>query len=235
MLTLRNIDAGYGDIPVLRDVEITVPDNAVVALLGPNGAGKSTTMKVAAGALHPTAGKIGLDGVDITAEADYRRARRGLRYVPEGRSIFPGMTVRENLLLFDEAGEGDTALEKAAAVFPVLGQRRDQLAGSLSGGEQQMLALARCHIARARTIIVDEVSLGLAPKVVDEIYAFMSDIARNGVSLLIVEQYVDRALDLADYVYLMDRGRISFAGEPREISAEAIYESYVGVASGRGG
>lgn len=232
MLTLRNIDASYGDIPVLRDVEITVPDNAVVALLGPNGAGKSTTMKVAAGALYPTAGTVALDGVDITTEADFRRARRGLRYVPEGRSIFPGMTVRENLLLFDEAGEGDLALERAAAVFPVLGQRRDQLAGSLSGGEQQMLALARCHIARSRTIIVDEVSLGLAPKVVDEIYAFMSEIARNGVSLLIVEQYVDRALDLADYVYLMDRGRISFAGEPREIGAEAIYESYVGVASG---
>jgi branched-chain amino acid transport system ATP-binding protein len=231
MLELQGVTAGYGDVVVLRDLSLTVPTSSVVALLGPNGAGKSTTMKVAAGALRARAGRVLLDGDDVTKEDDFLLARRGLRYVPEGRSIFASMTVRENLMLFIGSADASAALDRATEAFPVLGQRMSQTAGSLSGGEQQMLALARFYASGGDVLLVDEVSLGLAPKIVDEIYGFLATVAAEGVALLLVEQYVERALDLADYVYLLDRGRIAFAGEPGELDAATIYERYVGMAS----
>ena len=228
MFALRGIEAGYGATTVLRDVDVTVPSGSVVALLGPNGAGKTTLLKVASGLLRPRRGDIVLDDVRLTGRPTHEFARRGVCHIPEGRGIFRSMTVRENLRLHARPGKEDEALERAAAVFPVLGNRADQLAGTLSGGEQQMLALARAYVADPALVFLDEVSLGLAPKVVDEIFDFLSRIREEGVALLLVEQYVVRALQLCDYVYILDRGRVGFAGDPGELDETEVFKSYVG-------
>jgi branched-chain amino acid transport system ATP-binding protein len=228
MLELRNVCAGYGTGRVLENVNLVVPDGAVVALLGPNGAGKTTLLKVMSGLLRPTSGRVLLDGVDVTGASPFELARSGVCHVPEGRGIFPTLSVADNLRLQAPRTVDRRAVELAAAVFPRLAQRRNQLAGTMSGGEQQMLALSRAYVAEPATVLLDEVSMGLAPLIVDEIFSYLRRLASEGISLLVVEQYVARALDLADYVYILNRGRIRFAGEPAEVGDSTVLESYLG-------
>ena len=228
MLELRNITAGYDAGTVLRDVSITVPDGSVVALLGPNGAGKTTTLKVASGLLGTRSGQILVDGEDVTNNAPYELARRGVCHVPEGRGIFPSLSVTDNIRLQAPAGNFKESLRNATSVFPRLGERAKQISRTMSGGEQQMLALCHAYVSDPQCILLDEVSMGLAPKIVEEIFEYLHDLARQGKSMLLVEQYVGQALKLADYVYIMDRGTITFAGEPGEISEETIMNSYLG-------
>ena len=228
MLELRGISAGYGSSQVLKNIDLVVPDGAVVALLGPNGAGKTTLLRVASGLLAPQAGQLLVDGVDVTGSVPHALARMGICHVPEGRGVFPALSVADNLRLQAPKSNDRKAVARAAEVFPVLGRRANQLAGTMSGGEQQMLALARAYLASPKTVLLDEVSMGLAPLIVDEIFRYLGKLAQQGVALLLVEQYVARALELADYVYILNRGTITFAGEPSEVRYETVLESYLG-------
>ena len=227
MLTLQGVSAGYGGTRVLHEVDLVVPSGSVVALLGPNGAGKTTLLRVASGLLRPTAGQVLLDGRDATGWSPHRLARAGLAHVPEGRGIFRNLTVRENLLLLGAGVPADDAVARAVDAFPRLGERLTQMAGTMSGGEQQMLALARAYVSSPSLVLLDEVSMGLAPIIVDEIFEFVGRLARDGASLLLVEQFVTRALAAADYVYLLDRGRIDFAGEPAELDGDEVFNRYL--------
>jgi branched-chain amino acid transport system ATP-binding protein len=228
MFALENVVAGYGGTTVLRGVSVRVPDGSVVALLGPNGAGKTTLLRVASGSLRPSGGRVLLDGADVTAESPHALCARGVCHVPEGRGVFPSLSVRDNLILLSRAGTEKDSLERAVSAFPRLGERMSQLAGTLSGGEQQMLALARTYIQQPRIVLLDEVSMGLAPTIVDEIFSFLGRLAAEGASLLLVEQYVTRALAAADFVFLMNRGQIAFAGEAGEVDVDALAAEYVG-------
>ncbi|OAH13064.1 ABC transporter ATP-binding protein [Streptomyces jeddahensis] len=228
MLELLDISAGYGDTPVLREVALWVPPRSVVALLGTNGAGKTTLLRVASGLLTPTTGELRLDGHDLTGKPPHVLARAGVCHVPEGRGVFPNLTVRDNILIQAAGTPVDEAIEKAVSAFPILGRKLRQPAGSLSGGQQQMLAVARAYVTDPAYVLLDEVSMGLAPVVVDEIFEFLGRLATSGCALLLVEQYVTRALELADYVYLMNRGRIDFAGEPGELDGARLMEQYLG-------
>jgi branched-chain amino acid transport system ATP-binding protein len=227
VLEIRQVDAGYGDTTVLRGASLVVPEGCVVALLGANGAGKTTLLRTVSGLLRPSAGHVLLDGLDVTGWAPYRLAELGLCHIPEGRGIFHQLTVRENLVLQAAAGREQSAIAKAAETFPRLVERLDQRAGSLSGGEQQMLALARAYNTDPRVVLLDEVSMGLAPRVVDEIFEFLERLAGTGVALLLVEQYVRRALSIADYVYVLNRGRVVFVGEPSELRDDTLLRHYV--------
>ena len=227
MLELHNIVAGYAETTVLRGASLTVPGGSVVALLGANGAGKTTLLRVASGLLRPTSGTMTLDGADVTGARPHQLAVRGVCHVPEGRGAFPSLTVRENLSLAAGPG-GKDALDKAIGAFPRLGERIGQTAGTMSGGEQQMLAIARAYIADPKVWLLDEVSMGLAPKIVDEIFEFLGRVASEGSSLLLVEQYVTRALALADYVYLLNRGQVAYRGEPSELEDEDVFARYLG-------
>ncbi|WP_246361108.1 ABC transporter ATP-binding protein [Haloechinothrix aidingensis] len=229
---MRDVSAGYGHAPVLREVSMWVPPRSVVALLGANGAGKTTLLRVASGLLAPSAGQLSLDGEDVTGRAPHELARRGICHIPEGRGVFPKLSVRDNIALHAGAGgaAGDVAgaVDKAVSAFPALGRKLSQPARALSGGQQQMLALSRAYIAEADYVLLDEVSMGLAPVVVDEIFAFLGTLAEEGCALLLVEQYVSRALALADYAYLITRGSVTFAGEPGELDADGLAEHYIG-------
>jgi branched-chain amino acid transport system ATP-binding protein len=231
-LELRGITAGYGDTVVLRDVDLVVPSGTAVALLGPNGAGKTTLLSVASGLVRPRSGTVLLDGGDVTLLSPDERVGRGLCHVTEGRSVFRALSVRDNLRMFARKGTDAASIEAAIEAFPRLGERLDQLAGTMSGGEQQMLALARAYVSGASVILLDEVSMGLAPIVVNEIFAFLDRLAAENRSLLVVEQYVSKALALADHVHLLSRGRIVFAGEPVELQGSDIFARYLGSGSG---
>jgi branched-chain amino acid transport system ATP-binding protein len=231
MLEVQGLTAGYGEVTVLRDVSLVCPGGSVVALLGPNGAGKTTLLRAVSGLLHPSAGKVFVDGRDVTGWRTTQLARLGVCHIPEGRGIFPSLTLRENLNLFSPKGKGRAAeaFEQAARSFPVLGARLNQTAGSLSGGEQQMLAIVRAYISNPKLVLVDEASMGLAPLVVDGLFEFLRTIAGQGTTLLIVEQYVSRALELADTVYLLNHGRVAFSGPSAGLNSEEIFERYLGV------
>jgi branched-chain amino acid transport system ATP-binding protein len=228
VLALHGIDAGYGGTTVLRDVTLVIPDGAVVALLGPNGAGKTTLLRTASGLIKPSSGRMELDGVDVTGWRPHQLVSAGVCHIPEGRGIFRNLSVRDNLLLQTPDVAEDEAVERAVDAFPVLGQRLGQVAGTMSGGEQQMLALARTYVSWPRIVLLDEVSLGLAPLIVDEIFEFLGRLARTGVSLLVVEQFVTRALAASDFVYLLSHGTLSFAGEPGELDGADVFSHYVG-------
>lgn len=228
MLELRNVSGGYGRHTVLRDINLVVPDNSVVALLGANGAGKTTLLRIASGLLPVRSGQLLLDGVDVTRWPAHRLARAGVCHVPEGRGIFRALSVRDNLRLQAPRSLDLRAIPTATASFPRLGERLGQQAGTLSGGEQRMLALTHPSLARSRMILLDEVSIGLAPKVVDTLFGHLQKLATGGASLLLVEQYVGRALKLADYAYILRKGRIIFAGEPRQLTSERVLVSYLG-------
>jgi branched-chain amino acid transport system ATP-binding protein len=227
-LELRNITAGYGDTIALRDVSLVVPAGTVVALLGPNGAGKTTLLRVASGLLRPRSGRLLIDGKDATGRSSARLTKHGVCHVTEGRSVFPGLTVHENLYLFAHPGREREALEMAVEAFPKLGQRRTQIAGTMSGGEQQMLALARAYVSDAPLVMLDEVSMGLAPIIVDEIFEFLDKLVRAGKSLLVVEQYVAKALAIADHVYILSRGRVVYCGEAAELDGNDLAARYLG-------
>lgn len=227
MLELREVTAGYGDAAVLRGVSLWVPPHSVVALLGANGAGKTTLLRVASGLLKPSSGRLLMDGADVTGQGPHKLARRGLCHVPEGRGVFPNLTVRENILIHAAGGNLGEAVEKAVSAFPILGRKLNQQAGALSGGQQQMLALCHAYVTTPAYVLLDEVSMGLAPVVVDEIFEFLAKLAAAGCALLLVEQYVTRALDLADYVYLINRGLIEFRGEPGEIDSDNLMQHYL--------
>ncbi|GAA0617012.1 ABC transporter ATP-binding protein [Sporichthya brevicatena] len=229
MLELRRISAGYTGAAVLHDVDLIVPAGSTVALLGPNGAGKTTLLRVAGGTLRPMRGQILVDGSDVTGRQPHDLVRYGVCTVPEGRAVFPNLSVRENLTLF--ADGHSSALDLAVEAFPTLGRRMNQRAGSMSGGEQQMVALARAYLQNPRLVLLDEVSMGLAPVVVDEVFEFLATVRERGASLLLVEQYVGKALALADYVVLLARGRVQFVGEPQELDEEKIFSSYAGLES----
>jgi branched-chain amino acid transport system ATP-binding protein len=235
VLEIEHLRAGYGDTMVLRDVSLSVPDGSVVALLGPNGAGKTTLLRAASGLIKPMGGRVLLEGEDVTGRKPYEMARRGLCHLPEGRGIFPSLTVRDNLVLQSPKGEEEASIDKAVSVFPAIGSRLRQVAGSLSGGEQQMLALVRTYLVNPKLVVVDEASLGLAPMLVDRIFETLREIVRNGVSLLIVEQYVTRALDLSDFAYLLNRGEVVFSGRADELEGDEVFERYLGVEVGAGG
>ncbi|CUU55456.1 branched-chain amino acid transport system ATP-binding protein [Parafrankia irregularis] len=229
MLTLHEVTAGYGDTTVLRDVNLTVGDGEVVALLGPNGAGKTTLLRAATGFLRPRSGRVSLDGKDMTAEPAHRYARRGVCHLPEGRGIFPSLTVRENIAIQARGRDVEKSAAEVVDLFPALGTRLRQAAGSLSGGEQQMLALSRAYITSPRLVVVDEASLGLSPRVTDTIYELLARLAERGVSLVVVEQYVQRALALARTVYILNHGAVIHVGRANDITADDIYEKYLGI------
>jgi branched-chain amino acid transport system ATP-binding protein len=227
-LELVGVSSGYGDTTVLRDVSLTVPQGAVVALLGANGAGKSTLLRTVSGLIRPTAGHVLLDGVDVTGSRAHQRTGRGLRHIPEGRGVFRSLTVRENLGLQAERGREGEAVERAIAAFPILGQRLKQVAGTLSGGQQQMLAMAGAYVRSPKLILVDEASLGLAPLIVDEIFQFLRGLAESGVSLLVVDQFVVRALEISSYAYVLQRGTVAYAGDPETLLQGSVFEHYIG-------
>jgi branched-chain amino acid transport system ATP-binding protein len=228
MLELRGITAGYGGHTVLRDVSLVIPDNSVVALLGPNGAGKTTLLRVASGLLRPSAGRVLLDGTEVTGWPPHRLARAGVCHVPEGRGIFRSLSVRDNIRLQADDRSVEAPIPAARDAFPRLGERLGQRADTMSGGEQQMLALTRAYTSGARTVLLDEVSMGLAPKIIDEIFGYLHTLAAAGAALLLVEQYVARALELADFVYVLQKGRVQFVGESDELGEEQILASYLG-------
>lgn len=226
-LHLSQLSAAYGETVALRDVDLVVPSGTVCALIGANGAGKTSLLRAASGLLGVAGGTVRLDGVDVTGLAPHVRTAHGLCLIPEGRGIFPGLSVRDNIRTFVKR-DADDAFAQAAEVFPVLGRRADQLAGTLSGGEQQMLALSRAYVTEPRYVLLDEVSMGLAPKIVDEIFEFLGHLASLGCALLIVEQYVQRALGMADIAYVLRKGRVAFAGEPGEIDVDQLSAEYLG-------
>ena len=228
VLELRSITAAYGQSTALWDVSLAVAPGTISALLGPNGAGKTTLLRVAAGLLRPRSGTVLLAGQDVTRAAPNRRAKHGLCLVPEGRGVFPSLSVKENLLLSIPPWKHSKDLDPALDAFPVLRERMRQRAGSMSGGQQQMLALARCYLSGAQVVLLDEVSMGLAPKIVDEIFASLRALAAFGVTLLLVEQYVNRALEMAAAVHLLNRGHITFSGTPDRLDENSVIEGYLG-------
>jgi branched-chain amino acid transport system ATP-binding protein len=220
MLELVDVHAAYGRIEVVRGVDLRVPRGAVVALLGPNGAGKSTLLKLASGQKQPTSGEIHLAGVSLHRATPDRLARLGLCTVPEGRSVFPNLSVEDNLRLVSFSGvrAGDV-LDLAYAYFPRLAGRRHQLAGTLSGGEQQMVAMSRALASDPELLLLDELSMGLAPLVVESLYETVAQVAATGVTILLAEQFARTALAVADHALVMQNGRITRRGEPSEIEA----------------
>jgi branched-chain amino acid transport system ATP-binding protein len=217
VLELVDVEAAYGPFRALFGVSLSVAERSVTALLGNNGAGKTTVARVASGLVAPTSGQVLVGGDDVTGRAPWKIARLGVVHAPEGRSVFSTLTVEENLLLsFRQLGTGDvaSALERAYTAFPRLGERRRQEAGTLSGGEQRMLSLARVLAEPPRLLIADELSLGLAPVVVDEVYRSIEAIRDRGTSVLLVEQQVGRALALADEVVLLVKGEVRYRGAP---------------------
>lgn len=227
-LEVRGIRAGYGDSLALNGVDLVVPSHSAIALLGPNGAGKTTLLSTISGLLKARGGQVLLDGVDVTGASSDARTRLGLCHVTEGRSVFPSLTVRENLHQFARGAGSKDGIDRAVAAFPKLGHRMGQLAGTMSGGEQQMLALARAYVGESPLVLLDEVSMGLAPNLVDEIFEFIRMLAAEGRSLLIVEQYVAKALSVVSAGYILARGRIVFAGEPAELRESDVFAHYVG-------
>ena len=230
-LQLSGITAGYGQATVLRAVDLTVPAGKVVALLGPNGAGKSTLLSVAAGSLRAFSGSVQVTGIDVTRLSSYKRARVGVCLVPEGRGIFRSLTVAENLRLQVPRGAPRDRVDRAIEAFPILRDRRSQIAGSLSGGQQQMLAIARSYVSNPKVVLLDEVSMGLAPTTIDAIFESLDMLASAGTAMLLVEQYVNRALAMADSVYLLIRGSVAYSGPAANLTQEEIVRRYFSVDS----
>jgi branched-chain amino acid transport system ATP-binding protein len=221
LLELRDVQAGYGPFRALFGVSLSVKEGSVLSLLGSNGAGKTTVARVCSGLIKPTAGKLFFDGEDVTGKRPYRLARKGIVQAPEGRSVFASLTVEENLLLPLRRTLGRSGLRgglaRAYEMFPPLSRRRRQLAGTLSGGEQRMLALARVLAKPPRLLVCDELSLGLAPIVVDEVYKTLAAIREAGTTLLIVEQHVAHALGIADEVAVLVKGQVTYDGPVAEM------------------
>ena len=227
-LELRGIRAGYGRIEVVHGVSLTVPRASVFALLGPNGAGKSTLLKVAAGRHKPNDGCVHVAGFHVNGVSPEALAKAGVCSIPEGRGVFPNLTVAENLRMWTHGGVStDVVEERAYARFPRLGERRKQLAGSLSGGEQQMLAMSRALATEPAVLLLDEISMGLAPLIVSELYELVAQFAEEGIAILLVEQFARTALPVADRAAVMAQGHIQLEGRPDEIG-DALSDAYLG-------
>ena len=221
VLELSNVDAAYGPFRAIFGVSFALYPGRVLALLGSNGSGKTTVARVSSGLLAPTAGKVRFDGADVTGWRPFRYARLGIVHAPEGRSVFASLSVEENLLLTFQRTRGRSgagaALAQAYELFPRLGERRRQTAGTLSGGEQRMLSLARVLVEQPRLLIADELSLGLAPIIVDEVYRTLERIRDAGTTLLIVEQHVQHALSIADDAIVLVKGEVAYSGPVSEL------------------
>jgi len=235
LLRVDRLRVQYGQIAAVVDASLEVDAGEIVALLGPNGAGKTTLLKCIGGLLRATSGQVSFDGRDITRIRGDLVARRGISLVPEGRGIFPALSVEENLRMGGYWAGEEYAQRLAGVVeyFPILAERRRQPAGSLSGGEQQQLAIGRALMARPRLLMLDEMSLGLAPRVVAELFDILRRINRDGTAVLLVEQHVPQALALAQRVYVLQRGRVVVSGSSAEVGADAgrISAAYLGAAA----
>ncbi|GAA2223432.1 ABC transporter ATP-binding protein [Micromonospora olivasterospora] len=227
-LLVSDLSVGYGQTDVLRGVSLRVDAGSVTALVGPNGAGKTTLLRAVSGLLPVKEGSVQFFGDDVTRLEPFRRAQQGLCHIPEGRAVYRSLTVRENLQLQASPDRETEAIERAVAAFPILGDRLGQQAGTMSGGEQQMLAMAAAYVRDVRLIVVDEPSLGLSPVMVDKIYEFLGAMATGGTALLLIDQFVDRAMAMADAAYVMRRGEIVFDGEPATLMAGDVFDHYVG-------
>ncbi len=218
ILSVRRVCAAYGPYRALFDVTFRVPDRGIVALVGSNGAGKSTVARTITGLVTASTGQVIFSGRDITALPAYKIARLGMAHVVEGRGVFSSLTVEENLTLAfrqrDGRGKLKDNLERAYTAFPILGERRRQMGGTLSGGQQRLLSLAKALVVPSKVLVADELSLGLAPVVVDTVYEGLREINRNGTALIVVEQQVNRALDLANWAVVLNHGTIAYEGEP---------------------
>ena len=239
MLKVENLSAGYGKVQVLHGISLSVAKGTLVTLIGSNGAGKTTTLRALSGMIAPTGGRILLDGTDIAGMPSHAVAKRGLAHSPEGRRVFPNLSVHDNLTLggFTRLTgarlRGDMAadLDRMYALFPRLSERRTQFAGTLSGGEQQMLAMARALMLNPDVLLLDEPSMGLAPKLVAEVFATISVLRANKVTMLLVEQFAAAALDVADIGYVLENGRIAAHGPAAALRTDpAVRAAYLGAA-----
>jgi branched-chain amino acid transport system ATP-binding protein len=226
LLEIDHVDVRYGEARALFGVSLAVDAGTMVAVLGANGAGKSSLAAVIAGSVRPARGRVVLDGDDLTGAPPHAFARAGVAYVPEGRGIFPHLSVIDNLRVLLRhavpARERADAIERALELFPVLGERRQQRAGTLSGGEQQMLALARVLAAPPRLLVADEMSLGLAPKMADVVFEALVRAHHDGVTVVLVEQYAERALSIADTAVVLHQGTVQWSGAARDAGAEVL-------------
>jgi branched-chain amino acid transport system ATP-binding protein len=237
MLQIQNLHAAYGKVEVLHDVSLSVPKGKVVTLIGSNGAGKTTTMRAISGMIKPTAGSVSLNGKNITGLTSSKIARAGLAHSPEGRRVFATLPVTDNLLLgafprltFGRArGDVQGDLDRVFDLFPRLKERATQLAGTLSGGEQQMLAMGRALMLNPEVLLLDEPSMGLAPLLVKEVFRIISELKERGITMLLVEQFAAAALDVADYGYVLENGRISCHGPAQQLQNDpAVKAAYLG-------
>ncbi len=235
LLELEDVTVRYGRIEALHGMSITVERGEIVSLIGANGAGKTTTMRTISGLLSPTAGRIRFDGEDITNLKAHLRVSRGISQAPEGRGVFPGMTVMENLDM-GTFGRRDRSgvkadLERVFSLFPRLAERRTQFGGTMSGGEQQMLAIGRALMSAPRLLLLDEPSMGLAPQFIKQIFAIIEEIKQQGTTILLVEQNANQALSRADRGYVLETGSITMSGSGHDLLVNpAVQEAYLGVA-----
>jgi branched-chain amino acid transport system ATP-binding protein len=234
LLALRGVDVAYGDLPALRGVDLAVEDGEILSVVGANGAGKTTMLRAISGLLRPRAGEILLDGARLDRLPCHAVVEHGVVQVPEGRKIFPSLTVLENLELGSYARAARPhrreSLERVLGLFPILADRRRQAAGTMSGGQQQMLAIGRALMARPRLLMLDEPSLGLAPKIVQEIFAIVAEINRAGTTVLLVEQNTRQALALAGRGYVLENGRVVLSGAGRDLlDNEHVQRAYLGM------
>ena len=241
MLQVKDLKAAYGQVQVLHGISLSVPKGQVVTLIGSNGAGKSTTMRALSGMLKPTAGTVILGGQSITGLPAHRIARRGLAHSPEGRRVFPAQTVRDNLLLgaFTRLtigsgrarGDIEGDMDRSLDLFPRLRERQHQLAGTLSGGEQQMLAMARALMLNPEVLLLDEPSMGLAPILVEEVFQIIGRLKAQGMTMLLVEQFAAAALAVADYGYVLENGHIAVHGPAEQLRNDPkVRDAYSGSA-----
>jgi branched-chain amino acid transport system ATP-binding protein len=233
-LELKGISAAYDRSMILRDIDLRLEAGTIAALLGPNGAGKTTLLRVASGLLSPTQGTVVIDGTDATRLSPSRRAQLGLCLIPEGRGVFAGLSVAENLRLQIPPWSKEKGYDRALEAFPALKDRLRAQAGRLSGGQQRMVALSRCFLAEPTVVLLDEISMGLAPKVVDEIYDALGVLVGMGMTILVVEQFVGKALSLASSVHLIGRGELNYSGPAEGLDEEAMVQGYLGHSNGDG-
>jgi branched-chain amino acid transport system ATP-binding protein len=234
MLKVEKINAAYGDVQVLWDVSFNVEERGIVVIVGSNGAGKTTTLRVLAGLINPRSGNVTFLGKDITKTPPHERVKNGIALIPEGRMLFTRLTVEENLTLGAITPEAkkyrNETLKWVYELFPILKERKKQIAGTLSGGEQQMLAIARGLMSRPKLLMLDEPSFGLAPKIVEQMFELIKEINNQGISILLVEQNVWNALEIADRGYVMETGKIVLEGKGKELlNNEHVKKAYLGI------
>ncbi len=231
LLQIKGLTAHYGDFQALFGVDLDLDQGQTLAIIGANGAGKTTLMRAVTGVARVTSGSVTLSGTEITRLAAPDILTRGVAMVPEGRKLFPSLTVEENLMIGAHArqGNGFWTLERVQSLFPILKDRRHSPGTALSGGQQQMVAIGRALMSNPQVLLCDELSLGLAPVVIKEIYAAFPQIKSSGTSIIVVEQDIGQALRVADHVHCMMEGRITLSGRPQDLSREAIHDAYFGV------